>query len=135
MYEELKKKVEKELEQLVSRGEMNMAAMEKIHKMTDIIKNCDKIEMLEEQGGYSEMGGSSYARGRSRGSSRDSMSRYYEDGSSYGGYSEEGSSSYRGYSRHEAKDHMMSKLGSMMEEADPKTREILKKCMRDLERD
>lgn len=134
MYKELKKKIEKELEQLVSRGEMNMATMEKMHKMTDIIKNCDKIEMLEGEGGYSEMG-SSYARGR-RNARRDSMGRYSYD---MGGYSEDGYSedgmSYRGYSRHDAKDHMMSKLGAMMEEADPKTREVLKKCMRDLERD
>ena len=40
----------------------------------------------------------------------------------------------RRYSRDDAKDHMMNKLGAMMEDADPNEREILKKCMRELER-
>jgi hypothetical protein len=102
--------------------------------------------MLEEEsdGGYSEarggrtrssyaMGGSSYdddmmyseRRGRGRNAKRDSMGRYSSDGGSYEG----------GYSRHDAKDWMMSQLGEMMEDADPKQRETLKKCMRELERD
>ena len=86
-------------------------------------------------------------RGRGRNARRDSMGRYSSDnGMSYENYSEEGSyrggSSYerggqggsRGYSRGDAKDHMMNKLGSMMEDADPNEREILKDCMRKLER-
>jgi hypothetical protein len=40
----------------------------------------------------------------------------------------------RGYSRDDAKDHMMNKLGEMMEDADPKEREALKECMRAIER-
>jgi hypothetical protein len=59
----------------------------------------------------------------------------YDGGSSYDDYSEENSyRSGRGYSRGDAKDHMMSKLGAMMEDADPNEREILKDCMRKLER-
>lgn len=101
------------------------------------------------------MGGSSYddmmyseRRGRGRNAKRDSMGRYsseggsYESGSSYDDYSEEssyrGGSSYarggRGYSRDDAKDHMMNKLGEMMTSADEEQREILKDCMRKLER-
>ena len=112
-------------------------------------------EMLEEEGGYSEarggrghggrsyMEGSSYdddmmyseRRDRGRNARRDSMGRYSsEDGSSYEDYSEESGSSYRGgYSRGSAKEHMMNKLGTMMEDADPKEREALKKCMRAIE--
>ena len=123
-------------------------------------KNLDKIEMLEgeSEGGYSEarsgmrsrsyMGGSSYdddmmyseRRGRGRNARRASMGRYSSDeGSSYDNYSEDGNSyrgsqSSRGYSRDDAKDHMMSKLGAMMEDADPNEREILKDAMRKLER-
>ena len=40
----------------------------------------------------------------------------------------------RRYSRDDAKDHLMSKIGEVMENADPNEREILKKCMRELER-
>ena len=74
---------------------------------------------------------------RGRNAKRDSMGRYsseggsYDDGSSYDDYSER---TDRRYSRDDAKDHMMNKLGSMMENADPNEREILKDCMRKLER-
>ena len=72
-------------------------------------------------------------RGRGRYAKRDSMGRYSsEDGMSYDDYSEERMD--RRYSRDDAKDHIMSKLGSMMEDADPNEREILKDCMRKLER-
>ena len=79
------------------------------------------------------MGGSSYERGRGRYAKRDSMGRYSsDDGMSYDDYSEERMD--RRYSKNDAKDLMMNKLGSMMENADPNEREILKDCMRKLER-
>ena len=94
------------------------------------------------RGGY-YMHGSSYdddmmyseRRGRGRNAKRDSMGRYSSEGGSY-----EGGSSYRGgqggYSRDEATDWMMTRIGEMMSETDdPKQREALKKCMRELERD
>lgn len=85
----------------MSGGKISQTELEKIHKLTDTVKNIDKIKMYEE---FSEdfdessfEGGSSYARGggrgRGRNARRDSMGRYSrEGGSSYeGGYSEEGS--------------------------------------------
>jgi hypothetical protein len=77
----------------------------------------------------------SYARGRGSNARRDSMGRYAGDGASYD-YSE---NSYArggrgGYSRDEAKDHMMDKLGEMMRDADPNEREILKQTMRKIEK-
>ncbi len=101
---------------------------------------------------------SSERRGRGRNARRDSMGRYASEGGSY--YEEDGGSSYErggqgggrgqggrggqgggrggssyegGYSRNDAKDWMMSQLGEMMEDADPKEREALKKCMRAIE--
>ena len=98
--------------------------------------------MLEDGGSYdvySEMreypyiSGSSYARGRGRYAKRDSMGRYSSDmGSSYDDYSEERTN--RRYSRDDAKDHMMNKLGEMMTSADEEQREILKDAMRKIER-
>ena len=161
--EKIKKMLCKELDEYAMKSKLTMADLEAVHKLTDTVKNLDKIAMLsEESGGYSEarggrsrgrssyMGGSSYdddmmyseRRGRGRNAKRDSMGRYSsEDGSSYDDYSEEGlyrgGSSYergRGYSRGDAKDHMMNKLGMMMEDADPKEREALKECMRAIER-
>ena len=97
------------------------------------------------ESGYSERGGSSYARGRGRYAKRDSMGRYssrggmsYDDDMSYArgsrggnrGYSREG-----GYSREDGKHYMMGELERLMDEADkPAEREALKKCMQALER-
>lgn len=147
--EKIKKMLCKELDEYAMKGKLTMADLDAVHKLTDTVKNLDKIEMLEgESDGYSEarggrsyMHGSSYdddmmyseRRGRGRNARRDSMGRYSSDnGMSYENYSEERMD--RRYSRDDAKDHMMNKLGSMMEEADPNQREILKDCMRKLER-
>lgn len=154
--EKIKKMLCKELDEYAMKQKLTGGDLDMIWKLTDTVKNLDKIEMLEDDGGYSEarggmrghsyMHGSSYdddimyseRRGRGRNAKRDSMGRYSSEGGSY-----EGDSSYddysearmdRRYSRDDAKDHMMNKLGSMMENADPNEREILKDCMRKLER-
>ena len=144
-------------------GKMSMGDLESIHKLTDTVKNILKIDMLEEESGYSEdghymgegriygtsyesgyseRGGSSYARGRGRYAKRDSMGRYssrggmsYDDDMSYArggnrGYSREG-----GYSRDDGKHYMMGELERLMEKASTHTeREALEKCMQALER-
>lgn len=156
--EEIKKKLDRELEEFAKKP-VSMDSINKIHVITDTIKNIDKICMMgEEMGeeGYSEARGGrgrgrssygmgmsydddmSYARGRGRNAKRDSMGRYAREG----GYSEDdysegydrGSSYGRRYSRDDAKDHMMDKLGEMMTSADEEQREILKDCMRKIER-
>lgn len=162
--EKIKKLLCKELDEYAMKTKITGSDLEMIWKLTDTVKNLDKISMLEEsEDGYSEArggrgrgrssydGGMSYddemmyseRRGRGRYAKRDSMGRYSSEGGSYEGgssydYSEE--SSYRGgrggrgYSRDDAKDHMMNKLGEMMTSADEEQREILKDCMRKLER-
>ena len=136
--EKIKKMLCKELDEYAMKGRISGSDLDMIWKLTDTVKNLDKIEMLEDGNsydGYSEMreypymGGSSYARGRGRYAKRDSMGRYSSDMSD--DYSERMD---RRHSRDDAKDHMMNKLGSMMEDADPNEREILKDCMRKLER-
>lgn len=136
--EKIKKMLCKELDEYAMKGRISGSDLDMIWKLTDTVKNLDKIEMLEDGNsydGYSEMreypymGGSSYARGRGRYAKRDSMGRYSSDmGDDYSERMD------RRYSRDDAKDHMMSKLGSMMESADPNEREIIKDCMRKLER-
>ena len=113
--EKIKKMLCKELDEYAMKSKLSMADIDVIHKLTDTVKNLDKIEMLEDGGGYSEtypyyMGGSSYARGRGRNARRDRMGRYSsEDGMSYDDYSEERMD--RRYARDDAKDHIMSALG------------------------
>ena len=147
--EKIKKMLCKELDEYAMKGKLTMADLDAVHKLTDTVKNLDKIEMLEgESDGYSEarggrsyMHGSSYdddmmyseRRGRGRNARRDSMGRYSsDDGMSYDDYSE--TRMDRRYSRDDAKDHLMSALGEAMEGASPNEREILKDCMRKLER-
>ena len=132
-------------------GKMSMGDLESIHKLTDTVKNILKIDMLEEESGYSEdghymgegriygtsyddgmhrEGGYSYARGRGRYAKRDSMGRYSRDGGMM----------YRGgmrggYSRDDGKHYMMEQLEEMMEEAEkPAEKEALRRCMDALKR-
>lgn len=137
-YEEKAKKM--------SGGKLSAGDLETIHKLTDTVKNIDKIEMLED-GGYPEatdfMGegrmygtsydnGSSYARGR-RYAKRDSMGRYsrdaypHDDNMNY-------SRGYHGYSRDGAKEHMVEKLEDMMEDAgSEKERQAIRQCIQKIE--
>ena len=154
-YEEKAKKM--------SGGKLSQSEMDRVHKLTDTVKNIDKIEMLEDGGGYSEesnwmgegrMYGTSYARGR-RNARRDSMGRYSSDGGSYdddmsydgGSYARGGQGGNRagmrggnmgggrgGYSRDGAKEHLMEKAEEMLEMAhDPKERKAIEKFMRELD--
>lgn len=123
--EDLRESTCKELERFAKSGEITTSNLDKIHKLTDIIKNIDKIEMLEDDGysedwmGRGELYGTSY-RGRRGNVKRDSMGRYSRDD--------------RDYSREDAKEHMLDKLGEMMGDADPNEREALKRAMREIER-
>ena len=155
IYEKVKKMAEEELHKITERGELSPSAIPVVQLLTDIVKNVDKIEMLEEEMGEFEQGGSQRGYSReggssNRGYSRDGGGSYrggssydgggsYRGGSSYeeGGYSEE--SSYRRrrdsrgrYSRADGKEHMMHKLGEMMHDANDQEREVLERCMREL---
>ena len=131
-----------------SGGKVSAGDLEYIHKLTDTIKNIDKIEMLEGDEGYSEDGhymgegriygtsyydGMSYARGRGRNAKRDSMGRYSRD--SRGG-NRDGGSSYRGgYSRDDAKSEMMQELEEIMDKASSEQeRSIIRRAVESLER-
>src|SRR5699024_9130685 len=119
MYE-LKDKLCKELDEIARKPEMGAGDLEIIHKLTDTIKNIDKIEILDEDGGYSQAvdwkmeGIGSYNRGSSdRGRKRDSMGRYSRDG-----YIRDGRTMpNRMYSRADAKDHKMDELEEAMNAA------------------
>ena len=135
MYE-LKDKLCKELDEIARKPEMGAGDLESIHKLTDTIKNIDKIAMLEEDGGYSQAGDwemegrGSYNRGSSyRGRKRDSMGRYSRDGN----YSS--ARSWRsGYSRHDAKEAMMEQMETLMDQAgSEREREAIRRCMGQLE--
>ena len=129
MYE-LKDKLCKELDEIARKPEMGAGDLEIIHKLTDTIKNLDKIEMLEDDSGYSQTGdweieGRAYNRGNSYARrKRDSMGRYSRDGRMMRG----------GYSRHDAKESMMEQMEMLMDQAgSEKEREAIRRCMNQLE--
>ena len=139
----------------VNGGKLSQSDVERIHKLTDTVKNIDKIEYLESEEGYSEDGhymgegriyGTSYARGRGRNARRDSMGRYsrddgmsYEGGSSYarGGQGGRGGNmggNRGGYSRDGAAEMLMEKAEEMLQMTnDPKERRAIEKFMHELD--
>lgn len=124
---DLKEKFYEELEELAHKGELGAGDLELAHKLTDTIKNINKICMLEEDGGYSQTGDwetGSYGRGNSyRGRKRDSMGRYSRDGRG-------------GYSRHDVKEAMMEQAREMMDNATTeREREVIRRFISELGRD
>ena len=119
---DLKEKLCEELEDYARKQDMGAGDLEVIHKLTDTIKNIDKICMLEGEDGYSQSsgydGGSSYAnRGRHyvRG-------HYSRDGGNRGGYS-----------RDDGRSQMMEHLEMALDAANEQDREDIKRFMRKLE--
>lgn len=134
--EDLRETLCSELDEIARKGEMSAGDLEAVHKLTDTIKNIDKIIMLESDG-YSQ------ARGRE-------TRTVYNDGNSYarrgehyvrGHYSRDGGDMYDGrrdnrgrYSRTDGKEHMMEQLHEMMEDATTeRQRSTIKRCMEQLE--
>lgn len=129
--EKIKRMLCKELEEYGEQKSISASDVEMIHKLTDTIKNLDKIEMLEDDGysGHYPMydDGVSYAK---RGTHYVRGHYSHDDGRD--DYSERRYD--RRYSKDEAKDHMMNKLDEMMRTASPNEREALEEAMRKIER-
>lgn len=110
----LKKMLLEELEEYSRKNELSPGSLEAIHKITDTVKNIDKIEMLEEYGESDESyeSGGSYA-----GAGRTNRSgSYYGNGS----YNRGGESSYaRGGSRNR------NRYGQFSGAADSKKQEMI----------
>lgn len=135
-YEDLKKKLCKELEDIKSRKNIGMAEIEIIDKLTHSIKNLDKIIENEGEGGYSEAGyrrysrdgGNSYrggnwsAEGSYRGGNSygDSYGNNSYDGDNYGNgnsYARRGQHYVRGhYSYGEDSDMLTQRIEEMMQD-------------------
>ena len=121
---DLKDMLCEELDEIGKKGEMSAGDLETVHKLTDTIKNIDKIVMLENDG-YS----------RDEDYSRDgdwsaNMRGNYGRGSSY---ARRGSHYVRGhYSRDDARDSMMRKLEDMIRNVDGYDRETIQHCIDEL---
>lgn len=132
---DLKEKLCEELEEYARNPELKVGDLEVVHKLTDTIKNIDKICMLEEEGGYSEAvdnDGTGYGRGSSYANRGKHWvrGRYSRDGRN-------GSNSRRDsrgrYSRDDGRSEMMEHLEMAMDSANDEDRETIKRFLRQLE--
>lgn len=120
---DLKDKLCMELDEIAGKPDLSAGDLETVHKLTDTIKNIDKIAMLESDGGYSRSGGWE-ARGTYGGYP-------YDDGGS--SYARRGSHYVRGhYSRDDGKARMETELEGMMRTADGEQREILRRALEEI---
>ena len=134
---ELKDKLQDELDEIARKPEMGAGDLALVHKLTDTIKNIDKICALEEDGGYSEAGdyeGASYGRGSSYANRGKHYVRGHYSRDGRGGYSRDGRMG--GYSRHDSKEAMMEQAQEMMDNATTeRERDAIRRFMSELGRD
>lgn len=131
---ELKEKLWAELDELAKKREMGAGDLEVIHKITDTIKNIDKICMLE-GGEYSEaVDGDDYGRGSSYANrGRHYVRGHYSRDGGMDGYSSRRRDSRGRYSRDDGRSEMMEHLEMAMDTATDQDKEIIKRFMRQLE--
>ena len=133
---ELKEKLWAELDELAEKRDMGAGDLEVVHKLTDTIKNIDKICALEEDVGYSQaVDGGDYGRGSSYANRGKHYVRghYSRDGRGGNmGYSSRRDSRGR-YSRDDGRSEMMQHLEMAIEVADDQDRETIRRFMRQLE--
>ena len=126
---DLKDKLCMELDEIAGKPDLSAGDLETVHKLTDTIKNIDKIAMLEMDGedGYSRHGGDLETRGRYD----DNGASYARRGTHYvrGHYSRDDG---RTYSRSDGRERMESELESMMRSADGEQREILRRALEEM---
>lgn len=140
---DLKDKLHDELDEIARKPEMGAGDLELIHKLTDTIKNIDKICMLEEEGGYSSAVDSDYGRGASYANRGQHYVRghYSRDGgndgyssrrggsrSGRGGYSRNG-----GYSRDDGREEMIEHVRMAIDTAPDEYKEDIKRFLREIE--
>lgn len=122
---DLKDKLCAELDEIAAKPNMSTGDLETVHKLTDTIKNIDKIMKLEDESGYSRAGG-------------------WETHGTYGyPYDERGSSYMRRgehyvrghYSRDDARQRMIEELQDMLRTADGQYREVIQRALDEIRHD
>ena len=123
------------------KGELPAGTLEVIHKLTDTIKNLDKIEMYEEFSGESYEG-DSYAqggRGNNRGGNRGGNRGYsraddMDSMESFARRRRGGRRNSNGYSYDDGREDMMEQLESLEQMAQSEEeRKIIRRAMQQLE--
>lgn len=136
--EKLRDMLCEELDEYAKKDDMSAGDLEAVHKLTDTVKNIDKICIMDEDGGYSQAGDWE-ATGRMSGN----YGRNYDRGNSYanrgehwvrGHYSRAARRDSRGRYSRDGGD-LMEHIDMMMDESDdPKEKEIIRRFKKELER-
>ena len=122
---DLKDKLCAELDEIAAKPNMSTGDLETVHKLTDTIKNIDKIMKLEDESGYSRAGG-----WETRGTYG---YPYDERGSSY---MRRGEHYVRGhYSRDDARQRMIEEMQDMLRTADGQYREVIQRALDEIRHD
>lgn len=140
--EKLRETLCEELDKVAKKNDMSAGDLEVTHKLTDTIKNIDKIMMLEDgEEGYSQDGGW-MARGTyGSGNSYANRGKHYvrghysrADGRRMDSYARDGGYNRDGYSRADGREAMMNKLEEMMRNAGTdRERDAIRRCMDEIE--
>ena len=124
----IREKLCRELDEVAKKPDLGAGDLDILHKITDTVKNIDKIEMLED-GDSSRAGGwEADMRGTyGRGSSSARRGTHYVRGH----YSRDGDGDR--HSERYSRDGMRDHIERMMRDAqDDRTREALRRCLDDL---
>lgn len=138
--EELKEMLCSEIDEISERGQLGVRDVEMLYKLTEILKNIDKIMPMDDysrEGGYSQRrrysrdgGGGGY----SQGGDWEARGRYghsYDEGGN--SYANRGQHYVRGhYSRDDGKEEMLKKMEKMMHSASGEERETIRRAMEEL---
>ena len=120
-------------------GKIAIGDVEIIKNMLSGIEKTYKIEMFEEDGSYSQAADMDSPSSYARGSSYANRGKHYVRGhySRDGSYSRDGRGGYsrdgRMYSRTDAKEYMMGQIEDMMDGANDREKDILRRAMQQLE--
>ncbi len=134
--ENLKDMLCRELDEISMKGELSAGDLETANKLTDTIKNIEKIKMLDDKG-YSQRGGGWTARGMYSGDDEMDYSRGYRNEYEGDGYANRNRHYVRGhYSYAEAKRDIREKIRDMMHDENITQNEhkTLEKALKELEK-
>ena len=142
-FDNIKDMVYCEIDEISRHEKLDMNALKVLGELVDILKDIGSIEMFEEgvqiqedDYGYSNSG---YGMRNNGGYSQKRFPIYYDNGNSYRnngrGYTRRGRGMMGGgYSREDAKEHMIQKLENLMNEAqDEKDRESIQRLIEQME--
>lgn len=132
---ELKEKLQRELNEIARKPEMSAGDLEAVHKLTDTIKNIDKICIFEESSEYSQAGDyENYARGNSYANRGEHWVRghYSREDGMRGGKGGDYRSGRGGYSRNDGRSEMMEHLEMALDSANEQDREDIRRFIREI---